>query len=204
MHFAAILQVVRTQRRRLFCLTLAPVMLAWGCESMSNTDKGILGGAGIGAVAGGLLGAAVHRPVAGAALGAAAGGVTGGVIGNAEDRSEQKQAVLAAAAARGGMGLTDVASLAQQHVSDDIIISQIRTTGSVFRLSPNDIVWLKSNNVSDVVIQEMQLTATRPYARVYAPGPVVYQPTAVIVDPGPPPPPVGVGVGFSYGYGRRW
>ena len=96
--------------------------------------------------------------------------------------------------------------MAQQRVSDDVIISQIRTTGSVYQLSPTDIVWLKQNGVSDPVVQEMQATAVR--VRGYPGGPVyavpAYTPVYVVE---PPPPPVAVGVGFGYGYGpcrRRW
>ena len=39
--------------------------------------------------------------------------------------------------------------------TDDVIINQIRTTGSTFRLSAADIEWLKANGVSDAVIFEI-------------------------------------------------
>jgi uncharacterized protein YcfJ len=202
MHFAAMLQVARIQGKRV--LGLVPLLLLCSCSSMSNTDRGILGGAGIGAVTGAIVGGAVKNPGAGAAIGAAVGGVSGGLVGNAIDKSEQKQAQLAAAAPRGPLGLTDVASMAQQHISDDIIISQIRTTGSVYNLSASDIVWLKQNGVSDVVVREMQMTVARPGRRVYSAVPVYgYEPVYVETVP---PPVVGIGFGIGYGHPHhpRW
>ena len=86
--------------------------------------------------------------------------------------------------------------MAQQHVSDDVIITQIRTTRSVFQLSANDTIWLKQQGVSDVVIQEMLATPSRYYRRVYSAAPA-YPPPVYVVEPAPP---VAVGVGFGY----RW
>jgi hypothetical protein len=99
------------------------------------------------------------------------------------------------------LSLVDIAQMAQQHISDAVIIGQIRSTGSVYRLSPPDIQWLKENGVSDAVIMEMQATANRYPRRVYSATPVYTQPVYV-VEPPPPPPPVGVGVGV--GYVGRW
>ena len=98
------------------------------------------------------------------------------------------------------MGITDVVYLAQQHVTDEVIITQIRTTHSVFQLSAGDTVWLKQQGVSDAVVQEMLATATRYPRRVYSATPVYSQPVYVVE----PPPPVAVGVGFGYTHYRRW
>ena len=92
--------------------------------------------------------------------------------------------------------------MAQQGISDAVIISQIRSTRSIYNLAPNDIAWLKSQNVSDPVVMEMQATASRVVpadGRVY--GRAYYGPDVVYVQPYGPPP---VGVGFSYSSGRRW
>jgi hypothetical protein len=166
---------------------------------MSNTEAGAGVGGLLGAGTGALIGHATGHTGAGALIGAGVGAVSGGLIGHAVDKSEEKAAALAAANARGPLGLTDVAGLAQAHVSDEVIIAQIRSTGSVFRLSTNDIVWLKQSGVSDAVVQEMQATATRYPQRVYTATPVYTQPVYVVE---PEPPPVAIGVGF--GYGRRW
>ena len=181
-------QIARFLPRLTAALVFAPVVLLAGCAN--NTETGALAGAGIGGLGGAILGSAVRAPVAGAAIGAAVGGLTGAAIGNDKDRQDAR--IAAAQAQARALGLTDVAQMAQRNVPDDIIINQIRTSPTVFTLSATDITWLRENRVSDAVIREMQLTATRlPY---YQPAPVV------VVDP----PPVGVGVGFEYGYRRRW
>lgn len=173
---------------------------------MSNTDKGVLGGGLIGAGTGAAVGHALGNTGAGAVIGTAVGAIAGGATGNAIDKAEHKaevaQAQAQAAAAQHMIGITDIVTMTQQHTSDAVIIQQIRTTGSVFNLSPNDIAYLKSNGVSDPVVMEMQATATRPVRRVYNATPVYAAPGAVYVYE-PPPPPVSVGVGVGY-YRRRW
>jgi hypothetical protein len=169
---------------------------------MSNTEKGTLAGGGIGAGTGAIIGSATHHTGAGALIGGAVGALAGGLTGNAIDESEKKQdAKLAAIAppARAPLRLEDVAQLARDHIGDDVIINQIRTSGTVFTLTVEDINYLKQNGVSDAVISEMQNTVYRCPRRVFTPAPVV------IVDPGPPPPPpIGVGLGFSYSRGGHW
>jgi hypothetical protein len=172
-----------------------PALLACGCSSLSNTENGALAGGAIGAGTGALIGHATGHTAGGALIGAGVGALSGGLIGNAVDKSEAKTkaAIAAQAPAQGPLGLTDIVQMAQQHVSDDVIITQIRTTRSVFNLSGQDTIWLKNNGVSDPVLQEMLTTRDR-YPGYYAGQPVY------VVEP--PPPPVAVGVGF--GYGRRW
>ena len=53
-----------------------------GCESMTHTEKGVLGGGAIGAGTGALIGSATGHAGAGAVIGAAVGGLSGGLIGN--------------------------------------------------------------------------------------------------------------------------
>ena len=193
--------------RSLRLLLLSPgLWLLTGCDSMSHTDKGVLGGGAIGAGAGALIGSATGHTGAGAAIGAGVGALSGGLIGNEIDQSEKKQeAQLAAATApvRGPLSLPEIAQMAQQGISDQVIITQIRTTRSVYNLAPSDIQWLKQSGVSDAVVIEMQATATRvpgPPPRVYARPYYYAQPDVVVVEPAPPP----VGVGFSYTRVRRW
>jgi len=185
---------------------LPVVLLATGCESMSHTDKGVLGGGAIGAGTGALIGSATGHTGAGAAIGAGVGALTGGLIGNDVDKSEAKtkaeiaQASAAAAVpANGPLSLPDIAQMAQSGLSDSVIIGQIRSTRSVYVLTPQDLAWLKTQQVSDAVVMEMQASASRmpPPGRVYARP--YYNPDVVYVDPYGPP----VGVGFSYRY-RRW
>jgi hypothetical protein len=89
--------------------------------------------------------------------------------------------------------ISSVVQLVHEHVSDPIIINQIRTAGMVYHLTGADIEFLKANGVSDPVVLEMQATAGRRPAAVAVvqqePPPVV---GAVYVAP---PPVVGVRVG---------
>ncbi len=73
------------------------------------------------------------------------------------------------------MGLQDVVTLTRNGTSDEIIINEVRTSGTVYHLSGDEIVWLKQNGVHDCVIEAMQATAA-------APPPVVY-----VNEPPPPP-----------------
>jgi hypothetical protein len=189
---------LKQNAHRLAGLILAPSLLACGCESMSNGEKGALAGGGIGAGTGALIGSATHHAGAGAVIGGAVGALAGGLTGHAIDESERKQqAQLAAATAQpacGPMTIDDVIKLVQTPVSDTIIINQIRTSRTIFNLTPPDIQALKANGVSDEVVAEMQATAYRYQRRVYTSAPV-YQPVYVVE---PPPPPVGVGVGIGF------
>jgi len=172
-------------RKRFIPLWLLPALLACGCEGGPNATGGALAGGAIGAGTGALIG---RGP--GALIGAGVGAVTGAVVGNSIDERKARQnsqavAQAQAAANQRALQLPEVVNLTASGASDPIIINQIRSTGTVYNLSANDILYLRSNRVSDVVISEMQATAYRPQ-RVYTSAPPV-----VVYDP---PPPVGVGV----------
>jgi hypothetical protein len=159
---------------------------------MSNTDKGVLGGAGVGGLLGGIVGHQFHNTGAGVAVGALTGALAGGAVGNAVDQKQAQQAAARDVAMRGGpLTLEQVADMTRNHVTDGVIIEQIRLSRTAFYLTPEQIGWLHQQGVSDAVIYEMQMT-TAPGRRVYAgppPGAVV-----VVEQPPPPPPPVGFGV----------
>ncbi len=184
-----------------------PTLVCCGCSSLTPTEQGVAGGGLIGAGTGAIIGNALGNTGAGAAIGAGVGALSGGLIGNSVEKAEERtQAQIAAAEARNQLGIADVINMAHGHISDSVIISQIRSSGTIFHLSGQDVVMLKQNGVSDAVVQEMQATAYRAPRRYYSStpvydGPVVYQPGYVVA----PPPPVAVGVGFGYSrYGRRW
>jgi hypothetical protein len=176
---------------------LLPVLLAYGCSSMNDTEKGAVTGGAIGAGTGALLGSLTHHTGAGALIGGGIGALSGGLIGNAVDQSKKEQdAKLAAATApppQAPLQLVDIARMAQEHVSDDIIINQIRTTRSVYApLTTDQILWLRQQGVSETIIREMQATAYRYPRRVYTEAPVV------VYEPAPPPVAVGLGVGMRF------
>jgi len=113
---------------------------------------------------GALAGAACHAPGVDAAIGAGAGALTGAVVGHSVDQSEEKAKNDAAAANQAQqqaqqMGVADVAKMAQRHITDEVMITHIRTGGVVYHLSVPEIEYLKANGVSDAVVMEMQATA---------------------------------------------
>jgi hypothetical protein len=189
-------RAVGRRRWALFAAALLPGLLGGGgCQNMTNTDRGLLTGGALGATAGAIVGGITRHPVAGALVGGALGATAGGITGAAVDNAEHKQKVQAAAAAAVArqLSLPDVVKLTASGLSDAIIINEIRTTGSVFQLSADDVVWLQNQGVREPIIAEMQATATRPRV-VYAAAPA---PAVSYAEP--PPPPVGVGVGIGIG-----
>lgn len=154
-------------------------LLSAGCATHSGT--GALVGGGAGAGAGALIGKALGNTGAGAVVGGLVGAVTGAAVGDHMDRKEEAKAAAARA-----VGLDEIIQMSQRHIDPSIIITQIRTSGTVYHLNADTIYYLKQNGVSDAVIREMQMTAVR------------YPRGVIVADP----PPVGVGVGV--GYYRRW
>ncbi len=180
----------------------ALLVLGGGCQSMSNTDRGTLAGGGIGAATGALIGSATHHAGAGALLGGAVGAIAGGLTGSAIDNSERKQAAATAAAVAAAnqpppLSLEDIQKLSASGTSDGVIINQIRASGSQYRLTADQILWLQQYGVHDSVIREMQATAYRAPRAVYTAAPA-YPPPVYVYEPAPV-----VGVGFGFG-GRRW
>jgi hypothetical protein len=191
-------QAMRKCWRACLVGALLPAALA-GCQNMSNTEAGALGGAGLGAIFGSILGG--RHAGAGALVGAATGAIAGGGAGALADRAEARadarnQAALAAATQRPPLGLEEIQQMSAKGISDDVIIGQMRNSGSVYNLTADQVTWLHDYGVHDGVIREMQATAWRAPRRIYTAAPVV-QPVYV-VEPVPPPPPVGVGIGIGY------
>lgn len=190
--------------------------LSAGCSTMSNTATGAGIGGALGAGVGTVIGAATGNPRTGAVAGGLIGAGTGAAIGAGEDARErdekrvlQAQAAATQAAAASQMSLTDVVNMAnsQPPVGDNVIISQIHSTGSSFHLSTEQITWLRQNGVSDRVITEM-INARPRVVMGSAPSTVVVrEPSPVVVYERPyyycpprpyyyaPPP---VGFGFTY------
>ena len=169
---------------------LTALAASGGCETAAGTGAaaGGLLGAGIGGLAGHCPGAAL----AGGALGAGAG-LVGGAIADGVQAKKAQRAAAADVAVR-APGLGDIVNMTQNAVPPAQIINQIRTSGVVYRLTPEQVVWLNQQGVNSAVISEMQATAYRAPGRVrYVAAPVV-QPVYVVE---PSPPPVAVGVGFG-------
>jgi hypothetical protein len=180
-------------KRMLLAVAVLPLLANAGCQNMSNTDKGVLGGGALGAGIGALA-AGPHHAGAGALIGGGVGALTGGLLGNSKDEEQKARAAAIAAHTAGPAQLQEIAGMATNHISDPVIISKIRTDGYVYHLSGEDINYLKQYGVSDPVIEVMTATAGYP-RRVYREVPV--QPVYVVQPAPPPPVSVGVGVGFG-------
>jgi uncharacterized protein YcfJ len=176
-----------------------------GCQNMNNTQSGALLGTGLGATTGAIIGNASGHAGGGALIGAAAGALAGGLVGNAEDAREERDAAVAHAqyeharsqAVAQAVTDTEVVNMTHNRVSDGVIINALRTRGCRWNSSPENVIALKQQGVSDSVIEAMQNTGLRPAPVGALPPPVVYAP--------PPPPVVGGGVvvvGPGY-YGPR-
>jgi hypothetical protein len=178
---------------------LGSLGMSGGCESAAGT----------GAAAGGLLGAGIgglasHCPggaLLGAAVGAGAGTLAGAGVDAARANKAQRNAQAAAAAtAASAPSLDDVVKMTQNAVPPGQIIEQVRTSGVVYRLDSDQVIWLNRQGVDPAVIKALQDTALRPASTVYSAAPVVVQ--QPVVEYVAPAPVVGVGVGWG-GYRYR-
>jgi len=173
-------------------LTLAgAAVLLTGCQNPDGTQNNTGSGALIGGVFGALTGAAIGGRNHGgqdALIGAAAGALAGGLVGNSMDREQEArlkaQAPQTYAKVDQGqpLSLADVKALAKAGISEDVIISQIKSSRTVFHLSAADIIELRDAGVSDKVVNYM----------INTPSTVGDAPPAgtVVVQQAPPPPPV--------------
>ena len=195
-------------------LTLAVVavaMLMTGCYTPEgtpdNTGTGALMGGAIGAISGAAIGGPRHGGE-GALIGAAAGLIAGGLIGHQMD--EDQQARLRAQAPQTyvrvqqgqPLSIADIKAMVRAGVSDDVVISQIISSHTVFHLSAADIIDLHNSGVSDRVVNYMLNT---PSTATAAPPP---QTTVVQSAPSPPAPPadtmvVAPGPGYVW-IGGEW
>jgi hypothetical protein len=185
-------QAVGRRWRKWLLALAAPTLLGTGCQTAAGTGA-LAGGAlgtGIGALAGGRHNGTAA--VAGGLIGAAAGGLAGAAV-DANNAKKEEKAIAADTALRAPT-IYDVVKMTQSGVPDGEIINQIRSTRVVYRLTPDEVIYLNQQGVHPPVISEMQATGTR---RVYVapPPPPVYAERVVVVEQPPPPPPVGFGVG---------
>lgn len=188
--------------RLIFVAAVSSVVLT-GCVnpdgSVDNTGSGALAGGAMGAFTGAVIGGRNAGP--GALIGAAAGMIAGGLIGHSMDQQQQaqlrEQAPQTYVRVDQGqpLGMTDIKALAKAGVSDDVIISQIKTSHTIFRLSAADIIDLHSAGVSDAVVNYMINTQSAADA---APA------TTTVVRYAPPPQPVETVTVYAPGPGYMW
>ena len=186
-----------------FAMAVSAVVLT-GCQNPDGTQNNTASGALIGGALGAMTGAVIGGPRnggAGALIGAAAGAIGGGLIGNSMD--QEQNARLRAEAPQTyvrvqqnqPLAVADVKALAQAKVGDDIIISQIRNSRTVYHLSAADIIDLRNSGVSENVINFMINTPTTiggtaevsssTTTVVSEPPPATPDETVTVVQPGP-------------------
>ena len=175
-------------KRHTLILTAAGLaVLLTGCQNPDGTQNNTGSGALIGGAMGALTGAAIGGRNHGgqdALIGAAVGALAGGLVGNSMDREQEArlraQAPQTYARVDQGQPLSvaDVKALAKAGISEDVIISQIGNSHTVYHLSAADIIDLRDSGVTDKVVNFMINTANAAPAN------------AVVVPQAPPPPPV--------------
>jgi len=175
---------------------LTAVIVLTGCETPygtpDRTGTGALAGAGIGAFSGAVLGG--RHAGEGALIGGAVGAITGGLIGHSLDQQEQErlrvQAPVTYTRVEQGqpLAVADIKAMVSSQVGDEVIISQIQNTHSIYHLSAADIIDLKNAGVSEKLIQYMINTpsaVTPTLQTIVADGPPLPRNDPVIVAPGP-------------------
>lgn len=174
------------------------MLLACACESTRehprHAESGALAGGVFGAATGAMIGGSHGHAGEGALAGAAVGAIAGGLVGHVLDDEEQarlrQQAPQTYVRVDQGQPLSvaDVKALAKANVGDEVILSQIRITHSVYHLGANEIIDLSSAGVSSRVIDAMihtpdTLPPEDPQPPTVAPPPAPSE--TVIVAPGP-------------------
>jgi outer membrane lipoprotein SlyB len=181
------------KKQALVCLLAASLAVLTGCVNPDGTQNNTAGGALIGGALGAITGAVIGGPRnggAGALIGAAAGAIGGGLIGNSMD--QEQNARLRAQAPETyvkvdqgqPLSVADVKALAKAGISEDVIISQIKTSRSVYHLSVADIIDLRDSGVSDKVVNFMINTPS------VIGGSSAASSTTTVVYQAPPPAPV--------------
>jgi hypothetical protein len=181
----------------------------------NDTAVGAVTGGGLGAITGAIVGGKKNRE-GGALIGAGVGALTGGLIGKSVDNADEQRTAIGVAATQranaqaAATAVTnfDLVEMTRAGVSDELIISTIRSRGGRFDLSPNQLIALKQNGVSGRVVMAAQTMSSGGYATptpVVSGAPVYVEPAPVFVTPAPVvyvrpvPPPVSVYFGGHWG-----
>lgn len=135
-------------------------LVASGCRSPYYTDQG----AALGALTGGLAGAAIgehnNNPLAGAALGTAVGALTGATVGGVMDQEvARSQAEIERQMGRrmvGAVTVADVISMTHAGLSESVISTHIRSNGVAQRPTADDLVALSKAGVPEQTILALQ------------------------------------------------
>jgi outer membrane lipoprotein SlyB len=164
--------------KKLLIGILSAIMVAGfvGCQTpegrTDRTATGALAGGALGAGTGALIGNyAGHHTAGGAAIGGILGALAGGVIGHGMDSQQRDLERRASPAPRmeqgQPIGIADVKAMSKAGISDEVMISHIRNSRTVYRLTTAEIIDLKDAGVSQKVIDFMINTQS-----LYPPSPM--------------------------------
>jgi hypothetical protein len=174
----------------------------------NDTASGTILGGAMGAITGAVIGGKRHGGQD-ALIGAGVGAVTGNLLGRSKDAADERRAANGAAAvgqlnaqaAATAVSNYDILQMSQAGLSDDVIISTMRSRGARVDLSPQALIALKQQGVSDrVVVAAQQMGAAPGYI------PPAGVPVTTVISEVPPPPAVIVAPAYRpyyYGYGPR-
>ena len=155
-------------------LTAAPLLLFLLVPTVSFAQGPNYSGRG--ALLGGLLGAGAgaaigdghnHHAGQGALIGGALGAIGGAVVGNNIDNNNARQQYATenriyqqqyAQQLQGTVTTQDIISMQQGGLGDDVICNHIRANGLARTPNVNELIYLRRNGVSDMIIQTMQTT----------------------------------------------
>src|SRR4029077_4114135 len=130
-----------------------------------------------------------------ALIGAGVGAVAGNLVGRSKDANDERRAAQGAAAVgqmnQQAMAVavtdSDLVQMTRAGISEDVIISTMRSRGTRIDLSPQSLIALRQQGVSDRVILAAQNVGAAPSYYAAAPGPTVVTevppPPSVIVAP---------------------
>jgi hypothetical protein len=166
-----------------------------GCYSPMGRPDYTASGALAGGATGAIIGSMGRHSGPGALVGGAVGAIVGGLIGHGMDQTQEAQlraqAPQTMQRVEQGQPLTvmDVKALVKAGIGDDLVISQIRNSRTVYHLTTADIIALKNAGVSERVIDFMINTPTQipsaEVAGVAGTAPPAPPPETVVVAPGP-------------------
>jgi outer membrane lipoprotein SlyB len=174
----------------------------------NDTAGGTVVGGALGAITGAAVAGRKDRG-AGALIGAGVGAITGNLLGRSKDAADDRRAANGALvtgqlnqqAAAMAVSNYDLLQMSQAGLSDDVIISTMRSRGARVDLSPQSLIALKQQGVSDrVVVAAQQMGSAPGYIPPAGVVPVVSElpppPTAGFVEPGWGP--------YHYYHGPHW
>lgn len=177
-----------------YFMTLLLFVVGVGCKSPYHADKGAAVGGLTGALAGAAIGEHNDNPLAGALIGGAVGMIAGNAIGESIDEDiARNNAIVEQRMGRrlaGATQLEDVVAMTQAGLGDQVIVTHIQSHGVVQPPTAQDMIFLKQQGVSDVVINTLQSQPPITAERVGPPARPVIVEEHHYVQPayfGPPP-----------------